>query len=45
MDYESYLGLLKQRRSIRAFKTDPVQDGDISRIVECVHWAPSFRDT
>lgn len=45
MDYESLLGLFKQRRSIRAFKTDPVDDASIQKIVECVHWAPSGMNT
>ena len=45
MDYESLLGLLKQRRSIRAFKTDPIEDAKVKKIVESVRWAPSGMNT
>ncbi len=41
MDYESLLELLKKRRSIRAFKTDPIDGDAVQKIVECVRWAPS----
>lgn len=41
MDYESFLDLAKQRRSIRRFKADPVADSDIEKIIEAARWAPS----
>ena len=41
MDYESFLALVKKRRSTHAFKPDPVSDGDVDRIVEAARWAPS----
>ncbi len=45
MDYNSLMDLLKQRRSIRAFKTDPVADNLVKKIVEAVRWAPSGMNT
>lgn len=41
MDYESLLELVKQRRSIRRFKPDPVPDDSIDKILEIARWAPS----
>jgi 5,6-dimethylbenzimidazole synthase len=35
------LALMKRRRSIRAFKSDPVPDAVIANIVEAARWAPS----
>lgn len=35
------LALMKQRRSIRAFKSDPVPDAVITNVVEAARWAPS----
>ena len=45
MDYENLLELFKKRRSIRAFKSDPVSDDAVQKIVECVRWAPSGMNT
>jgi len=41
MSYDNYLELVKKRRSIRQFKTDPISDDDIKKIVEAARWAPS----
>ena len=41
MDYDSFLGLVKARRTLRRFRPDPVPDGDIERIIEAARWAPS----
>lgn len=41
MDYEGLLGLVKTRRSIRSFKTDPIPDEDVDKIIEVARWAPS----
>ena len=41
MDYEGFLRLVKTRRSIRSFKTDPVPDEYVERIIEAARWAPS----
>lgn len=41
MQYESFLDLVKSRRSIRRYKPDPVADEDIEKIIEAARWAPS----
>lgn len=41
MNGNSFLEVLKTRRSIRSFKPDPVSDEDIHRIIEAASWAPS----
>lgn len=41
MDYDSLLGLVKERRSIRRFKTDSIPDDIIQKIIEVARWAPS----
>ncbi len=41
MDYDSLLELLKNRRSIRRFKLDPVPDEYVDKIIEAARWAPS----
>jgi len=41
MDYESFLELVKKRRSIRSFKADPIPDDYIEKIIDAARWAPS----
>ncbi len=41
MDYENLLELVKTRRSVRSFKTDPVPDEYVDKIIEVARWAPS----
>jgi nitroreductase len=41
MDYETLLELVKNRRTIRRFKPDPVPDEYVTRILEVARWAPS----
>jgi nitroreductase len=41
MNYEHFLELVKTRRSVRKFKSDPVADSDIDKILEAARWAPS----
>jgi len=41
MNYESLLELVKKRRSIRRFKSDPIPDEYIDKIIEAARWAPS----
>lgn len=41
MEYDSLLTLVKNRRSIRRFKKDPVPKELILKIVEVARWAPS----
>ncbi len=41
MDYDSLLELVKNRRSIRKFKPDPIPDEYVDKIIEVARWAPS----
>lgn len=41
MEYEQLLGLVKKRRSIRRFTSEPVSDELIGKIIEVARWAPS----
>ncbi|MBA7644491.1 Bifunctional F420 biosynthesis protein FbiB [subsurface metagenome] len=41
MDYGSLLELVKNRRSVRRFKTDPIPDEYVEKIIEAACWAPS----
>ena len=41
MNYESLLELVKNRRSIRRFKPDPIPDEYVDKIIEAARWAPS----
>jgi nitroreductase len=41
MKYESFLELVKKRRSIRQFKPYPIPDDYIKKIIEAARWAPS----
>lgn len=45
MDYDSLLELVKQRRTIRKFKPDPIPDDYIDKIIEVARWAPSGFNT
>ncbi len=45
MNYESFLELIKNRRSIRKFKPDPVSDDYIEKIIEAARYAPSGANT
>jgi nitroreductase len=41
MDYDSFLELVKNRRTIRRFKSGPVPDEYVDKIIEAARWAPS----
>jgi nitroreductase len=41
MNYDQLLELVKNRRSIRRFKPDPIPDEYIDKIIEVARWAPS----
>lgn len=41
MDYEALLDIVKNTRSIRRFKPDPVPDEAIEKMIEVARWAPS----
>ncbi len=36
---------IRERRSIRKYKPDPVSDGDLSEVLEAARWAPSWANT
>ena len=37
--------VIKERRSVRQFKEDPIPDGVIEELMEAVRWAPSWANT
>jgi nitroreductase len=41
MDYEGFLELVRQRRSVRSFKADPIPDEQVDKVVEAARFAPS----
>ena len=45
MQYDELLKLAAKRRSVRAFKSDPVPDDMIDKIIEVARWAPSGANT
>ncbi|MFC1822428.1 nitroreductase family protein, partial [Thermodesulfobacteriota bacterium] len=45
MDYEKFLELAKQRRSIRRFKAEPIPDESVDKIIEAARLAPSGFNT
>jgi nitroreductase len=38
---ENLLGLIKSRRSVRAYKPDPIPRGMLEQLLEAMRWAPS----
>jgi nitroreductase len=45
MDIDRFINLLKSRRSIRAYKPDPIPDEYVQKIIEAAQWAPSGGDS
>ena len=41
MNYDGFLELVRQRRSIRSFKEDPIPDEQVDKIIEAARFAPS----
>lgn len=41
MNYDSFLELVRTRRTIRSFKPDPVPHEYVEKIIEAARWAPS----
>lgn len=41
MQIDDFLGLVKRRRSVRRFRSDPVPDAHIQKMLEAVRWAMS----
>ncbi|MCX7022227.1 MAG: nitroreductase family protein [bacterium] len=45
MSYEVLQGIIRGRRSVRAFKPDPVPPADVERMLDAALWAPSGSNT
>ena len=45
MEYDAFLELVQNRRSVRRFKPEDVPDEYIDRIIEAARWAPSGYNT
>jgi len=45
LSYEDLLEIVRERRSVRAFKSDPVPPEDVDRMLEAALWAPSGSNT
>lgn len=41
LTYETLLTLMRERRSIRRFRSDALPDGTLDRLLEAARWAPS----
>jgi nitroreductase len=41
MPYDDLMNLLRSRRSVREFTTEPVNRDDVVRLIEAARWAPS----
>ncbi|MBI4333938.1 MAG: nitroreductase family protein [Chloroflexi bacterium] len=41
MDFDSFLAVVRSRRSCRAFKPDPIPEGYVEKIIETARWAMS----
>ncbi len=41
LSYPALLALMRERRSIRRFRAEPVPDGTVDRLIEAARWAPS----
>ena len=41
MDYKALLELAKSRRTIRAIKSDPIDDQTVAKLLEAARWAPT----
>lgn len=45
MEYEGLMEIIKQRRSTRVYKPDPIPDEFISKVIEAARWAPTGANT
>ncbi len=41
MNIDEFLELARKRRSVRKFKSDPIPDGVVEKILDAAHWAQS----
>jgi nitroreductase len=39
--YDQLLSLVRERRSVRHFRPDPIPEGDVEKMIEIARWAPS----
>lgn len=39
--YQALLSLIRERRSVRRFRDDPLPEGTLERLLEAARWAPS----
>lgn len=45
MNYEDFMKIVRERRSIRSYKADPVADEVINQVIEAGKWAPTGNNT
>ncbi len=45
MNYESFMEVVRTRRSVRTYKPDPISDEMIHQVIEAGKWAPSGNNT
>lgn len=45
MEYESLMEIIKQRRSTRVYRPDPIPDEFINKVIEAARWAPTGANT
>jgi nitroreductase len=41
MEYDNILSVIKKRRSVRKYKSDPVSMDDVKKVLDAARWAPS----
>lgn len=44
MSYDDLMEVIRSRRSIRRYKTDPISDEEVMKVLEASRWAPSGAD-
>jgi nitroreductase len=45
MNYESFMEVVKKRRTTRVYRPDPIPDEFIDKVIEAAHWAPTGANT
>lgn len=45
MDYESFIELVKKRRTTRTYRSDPIPEEFIDKVIEGARWAPTGANT
>src|SRR4030042_6510478 len=41
MNYETIMSIIKQRRTMRHFNTEPASEENVLKVLEAARWAPS----